>query len=101
MVAHHRRKLRNDVKNEILKAGGHKLLYLCLLLRLAVLLNHSRSDQMLPAIELTIINDQQWQLSVSGDAKQWPLLVADLHDEQEQFKHWDIELNIQSEKFID
>ncbi|HFF5460889.1 TPA: hypothetical protein ACGDU7_003362, partial [Acinetobacter baumannii] len=28
-------------------------------------------------------------------------LVADLHDEQEQFKHWDIELNIQSEKFID
>lgn len=83
MVAHHRRKLRNDVKNEILKAGGNKLLYLCLLLRLAVLLNHSRSDQMLPAIELTIINDQQWQLSVSGDAKQWPLLVADLHDEQE------------------
>ncbi|ADI92172.1 exopolyphosphatase [Acinetobacter oleivorans] len=101
LVAHHRRKLRNDVKNEILKAGGHKLLYLSLLLRLAVLLNHSRSDQMLPAIELTIINDQQWQLSVSGDAKQWPLLVADLHDEQEQFKHWDIELNIQSEKFID
>ncbi|WP_423250359.1 hypothetical protein, partial [Acinetobacter nosocomialis] len=23
------------------------------------------------------------------------------HDEQEQFKHWDIELDIQSEKFID
>jgi exopolyphosphatase/guanosine-5'-triphosphate,3'-diphosphate pyrophosphatase len=28
------------------------------------------------------------------------LLVADLHDEQVQFKHWDIELNIQSEQFI-
>lgn len=76
-------------------------MYLCLLLRLAVLLNHSRSDQMLPAIELSVVNGQQWQLSVSGDAKQWPLLVADLHDEQVQFKHWDIELNIQSDNFVD
>ncbi len=101
LVAHHRRKLRSDAKIDVLKVGGQKLLYLCLLLRLAVLLNHSRSDQMLPAIELSVINAQQWQLSVSGDAKQWPLLVADLHDEQVQFKHWDIELNIQSEQFID
>ena len=101
LVAYHRRKLRNDAKHDVLKGGGIKLVYLCLLLRLAVLLNHSRSDQMLPAIELTVLNSQQWQLSVSGDAKQWPLLVADLHDEQEQFKHWDIELDIQSEKFID
>jgi exopolyphosphatase/guanosine-5'-triphosphate,3'-diphosphate pyrophosphatase len=38
------------------------------------------------------LDEQQWQLTVSGDAKQWPLLVADLHDEQEQFKHWDIDL---------
>lgn len=56
---------------------------------------------MLPAIELSIRNAQQWQLSVSGDAKQWPLLVAELHDEQVQFKNWDIELNIQSEQFVD
>ncbi|ENV18318.1 MULTISPECIES: exopolyphosphatase [Acinetobacter] len=101
LVAHHRRKLRVDAKLDVLKVGGNKLVYLCLLLRLAVLLNHSRSDEMLPAIELTVENEQQWQLSVSGDAKQWPLLVADLHDEQVQFKHWDIELNIQSEQFID
>jgi exopolyphosphatase/guanosine-5'-triphosphate,3'-diphosphate pyrophosphatase len=100
LVAHHRRKLRGDARVDVAKVGGSKLVYLCLLLRLAVLLNHSRSDEMLPAIELSIINEQQWQLSVSGDAKQWPLLVADLHDEQMQFKHWDIELNIQSEQFI-
>jgi exopolyphosphatase/guanosine-5'-triphosphate,3'-diphosphate pyrophosphatase len=56
---------------------------------------------MLPAIELSVVNGQQWQLSVSGDAKQWPLLVADLHDEQVQFKNWDIELNIQSDNFVD
>ncbi len=38
---------------------------------------------------------------VLGDAKQWPLLVAELHDEQAQLKNWDIELNIQSEQFVD
>ncbi|SDB90480.1 exopolyphosphatase [Acinetobacter boissieri] len=101
LVAHHRRKIKADLKNEVLKVGTPALVYLCLLLRLAVLLNHSRSDQMLPAIELTVLNEQQWCLTVSGDAKQWPLLVADLHDEQAQFKHWNIDLIIQSEKFID
>ncbi|MBF7683219.1 exopolyphosphatase [Acinetobacter sp. B5B] len=101
LVAHHRRKIKADLKNEILKVATPALVYLCLLLRLAVLLNHSRSDQMLPAIELTVANEQQWHLTVSGDAKQWPLLIADLHDEQAQFKHWNIDLIIQSEKFID
>lgn len=101
LVAHHRRKIKADVKNEVLKIGSPSLIDLCLLLRLAVLLNHSRSDQMLPAIELHIVNEQQWQLTVSGDAKQWPLLVADLHDEQTQFKHWDIDLVIHSDQFID
>lgn len=101
LVAHHRRKLRSDAKHDVYKVGSNKLIYLCLLLRLAVLFNHSRSDQMLPAIELKVVNEKQWLLNVSGDAKQWPLLVADLYDEREQFKHWDIELNIQSEQFID
>jgi exopolyphosphatase/guanosine-5'-triphosphate,3'-diphosphate pyrophosphatase len=101
LVAHHRRKLRSDARVDVMKVGGNKLVYLCLLLRLAVLLNHSRSDQMLPAIELIVGNAQQWQLSVSGNAAQWPLLVADLHDEQVQFKHWDVELDIQSEQFVD
>ena len=100
LVGHHRRKLRSDDKLEVLKFGGQKLLSLSLLLRLAVLLNHSRSDEMLPAIELKVLDGQQWQLNVSGDAKQWPLLVADLHDEQIQFKHWDVDLDIQSEQFI-
>jgi exopolyphosphatase / guanosine-5'-triphosphate,3'-diphosphate pyrophosphatase len=100
LVSHHRRKLRHDAKLDVMKVGGSKLVYLCLLLRLAVLVNHSRSDEMLPAIELNVDNAQQWQLKVSGDAKQWPLLIAELHDEQVQFKHWNIELTVQSEQFI-
>ncbi len=101
LVAHHRRKLRSDANHDVMKVGGTKLLQLCLLLRLAILVNHSRSDEMLPAIELKVKNAQQWQLSVVGDAKQWPLLVAELHDEQVQFKNWEIELSIQSEQFVD
>ena len=50
LMAHHRRKLRGDARVDVMKVGGSKLIYLCLLLRLAVLLNHSRSDEMLPAI---------------------------------------------------
>ena len=100
LVAHHRRKLRHDAKLDVMKVGGSKLLYLCLLLRLSVLVNHSRSDQMLPAIELQIQNEQQWLLKVSGDTKQWPLLVAELLDEQIQFKNWDIDLQIQAEQFM-
>ena len=100
LVAHHRRKLRADAKHDVMKVGGTKLLQLCLLLRLAVLVNHSRSDEMLPAIELKVKNAQQWQLSISGDAKQWPLLIAELHDEQVQFKNWEIELSVQSEQFV-
>ena len=97
LVAHHRRKLRSDSKNDVLKVGGQKLLYLCLLLRLAVLLNHSRSDQTLPTLSIRVLDDSFWQLHVVGDAQQWPLLVADLHDEQQQFKHWDVTLNIHTQ----
>ncbi len=94
LVAHHRRKLRHDSKIDVIKVGGQKLLYLCLLMRLAVLLNHSRSDQTLPELSLMVLSDESWQLRVVGDAQQWPLLVADLHDEQSQFKHWDVNLSI-------
>ncbi|MDO4222677.1 MAG: exopolyphosphatase [Acinetobacter sp.] len=96
MVANHRRKLKNDAKNHVFSVGGYKLLSLCLLLRLAVLINHSRSDQVLPAIELQVQNEQQWRLLVSGDAKQWPLLMEDLRDEQVQFNHWGIELDLRT-----
>ena len=36
LVAHHRRKLRADARIDVNKVGGSRLLYLCLLLRLAV-----------------------------------------------------------------
>ena len=101
-MAHHRRKLRSDARVDVMKVGGNKLVYLCLLLRLAVLLNHSRSDQMLPAIELTVGNAQQWQLVflvvMPRNGLCW---LRTCMMEQVQFKHWDVELDIQSEQFVD
>lgn len=95
LVLHHRRKLKNEAKQQVLHIGNERLLYLCLLLRLAVLINHSRSDQLLPAIALKVKNEQQWQLKVAGDAKDWSLLYEDLHDEQNQFDNWGIHLDVQ------
>ncbi|KAA8731911.1 exopolyphosphatase [Acinetobacter qingfengensis] len=101
LVAHHRRKLRHDSLLDVQKVGGNRLVYLCLLLRLAVLLNHSRSDAALPEFDLQVKNEHSWQLTISGDVKQWPLLIADLQDEQIQFKHWDIDLQIKSNQHMD
>lgn len=101
LVAHHRRKLRQDVLHDVQKVGGKKLVYLCLLLRLAVLLNHSRSDAVLPEFDLQLKNEYSWQLTISGDVKQWPLLIAELHDEQIQFKNWHVDLQIKSDQHLD
>lgn len=101
LVAHHRRKLRHDTLLDVQKVGTKKLVYLCLLLRLAVLLNHSRSDTSLPEFDLQVKNEQSWQLTISGDVKQWPLLMADLQDEQIQFKHWNVDLQVKSNQHMD
>lgn len=94
MVANHRRKIKNEAKVNVLNVGNERVMQLSLLLRLAVLINHSRSDKLLPAIELEVQNDRQWKLKVSGDLQQWPLLMADLRDEVTQFKNWDIQLEV-------
>jgi exopolyphosphatase/guanosine-5'-triphosphate,3'-diphosphate pyrophosphatase len=94
LVAHHRRKLKGDAKEEALRAGGEPLVNLCLLLRLAVLLHHSRSDQMVPELKLTIPSAGVWELDFVEDVQNWPLLLSDLQDEQHQFANWGITLNI-------
>lgn len=95
LVAHHRRKLKTDNKEEVLKAGGQMLVDLCLLLRLAVLLHHGRSDQVIPELSLSIHHESEWQLNIKEDRQHWPLLLSDLQDEQLQFAHWGVTLNIQ------
>jgi exopolyphosphatase/guanosine-5'-triphosphate,3'-diphosphate pyrophosphatase len=94
LVGNHRRKLKLEQKELLLKTGGHGLVYLCLLLRLAVLLHHSRSDQHLPKLQLSISEPTVWQLVVSEPAQSNLLFLADLQEEQQQFAHWGIGLQV-------
>jgi exopolyphosphatase/guanosine-5'-triphosphate,3'-diphosphate pyrophosphatase len=94
LVACHRRKLKTEQRELVIKTGGLPLLYLCLLLRLAVLLHHSRSDQQLPEVQLSIQDGQTWQLVVEDHGQANLLFLTDLQEEQQQFEHWGIRLDV-------
>lgn len=94
LVGQHRRKLREDARAQVMRSGGLRLQALCLLLRLAVLLHHSRSDQQLPPVQLSTSGADQWQLKITGTATDWPLLVADLQDETQQWANWSVQLRV-------
>jgi exopolyphosphatase/guanosine-5'-triphosphate,3'-diphosphate pyrophosphatase len=94
MVGLHRRKLRSEMQEQVQRTGGPRLQSLCLILRLAVLLHHSRSDQRLPTVGLSIEGPDQWWLSVDGQGADWPLLVADLQEEVQQLANWSIRLAV-------
>lgn len=94
LVGLHRRKLRDDAQVQVLRSGGVRLQALCLLLRLAVLLHHSRSDQQLPQWILCVEDPQHWCLQMAGTGSDWPLLVSDLQDETQQWKNWSVHLQV-------
>lgn len=94
LVGQHRRKLREDAQVLVLRSGGTRLQSLCFVLRLAVLLHHSRSDQQLPVVKLRVQSEQQWLLTVLGCAADWPLLVSDLQDETQQWRNWSVQLQV-------
>jgi exopolyphosphatase/guanosine-5'-triphosphate,3'-diphosphate pyrophosphatase len=52
LVSTHRRKIKAENYNEILEVGGLTLLRLCAILRLSVLLHHSRSRETPPDLRL-------------------------------------------------
>lgn len=90
LVFNHRRKLKSDHVSAVLEIGGQRLIYMCLILRLAVLIHHSRSDDAYPELALYISDGkpQQWRLCIDAAASDWLMLVADLVDEMGQFKNW-------------
>ncbi|MEY2863942.1 MAG: exopolyphosphatase [Pseudomonadota bacterium] len=94
LVGLHRRKLRDDAQVQVMRSGGPRLRDLCLLLRLAVLLHHGRSDLALPVVQLSLAAPDVWQVDVFAVAQDWPLLMADLMEETVQFKHWGITLDV-------
>ncbi|MEC7120309.1 MAG: exopolyphosphatase [Pseudomonadota bacterium] len=100
LVGLHRRKLREDAQVQVLRSGGLRLQALCLILRLAVLLHHSRSDQSLPPVQLQVAGADQWLLQVSGMAADWPLLISDLQEETQQWAHWRVQLTVNMDESV-
>ena len=94
LMLNHRRKLKADMLEQTLNIGGDQLVYLCLLLRLAVLAHHSRSDQELPELQLEIIEDNCWQITVANDSEHYAFLLPDLYTEVDQFAKWGVKLSI-------
>ena len=97
LVQHHRRKLKADGYARTMAAGGESLIYLCLILRLAVLAHHSRSDFERPVLNLNLVDKTHWQITVDADSDDYPLLVSDLKDEVNQFGKWGVELEVVTE----
>ncbi|MDP2227199.1 MAG: exopolyphosphatase [Moraxellaceae bacterium] len=85
LVGSHRRKLKPEQYNAIVEAGGLTLLHLCALLRLSVLLHHSRSRDALPPITLQV-DGLDYVLSFpAGWLQGQPLMAEDLSLESAVF----------------
>lgn len=95
LVQNHRRKLKPDALDEVKMIGGEHLIYLVLILRLAVLIHHSRSKQDDPNIKLTAKDSKHWAICVSDSDDSIGMLYADLQEERDAFAKWGIELSVE------
>jgi exopolyphosphatase/guanosine-5'-triphosphate,3'-diphosphate pyrophosphatase len=92
LILNHRRKPRTEVFGALL--GELSARRLCVLLRLAVLLNRSRSRRALPQLDL-LVADQKVQLSFpEGWLDDHPLTRADLAIEVERLEELGFELTV-------
>lgn len=85
LVRGHRRKIPLTEFERMPEQDQSPLLRLAMLLRLAVRLNHSRSDEPLPEIALAAKDDQIEIRFPKGWLDEHPLTQADLEEEQDQF----------------
>lgn len=94
LVGCHRRKVREEQKLQLIKSGGLSLFYVCVLLRLAVLLHHSRSATPLPALTLSS-DGLVFNLSFpDGWLASHPLTQADLGEESDYLHAWGISFTV-------
>lgn len=97
LVLNHRRKLKVDNLNQVINIGGDRLVILCLVLRLSVLIHHSRNDENYPNASLTIdftAKKPVWNLFIHNEQTNMAMLLSDLQDEVYQFTNWSHTLNI-------
>ena len=94
LTLNHRHKLKADMLEQTHLIGGDQLVYLCLLLRLAVLTHHSRSEYSAPTLQLNITDTNSWQLTVVKHSEHYAFLLQDLYAAVEQFAKWGVKLSI-------
>lgn len=94
IALNHRRKLRTENLETALSVGGRKLVYLCLILRLAVTANHSRTIKSAP-IYLSILDKHKdhWQITL-GDGLHKELIKNELSNDITQFAKWGVKLSV-------
>ncbi|MDO4897445.1 MAG: Ppx/GppA phosphatase family protein [Moraxella sp.] len=94
IALHHRRKLKPESLDIVEGLGGRKLAYLCLILRLAVTANHSRTIKSAP-IYLSVIdtNKDHWQITL-GDGLHKGLISSELVADIAQFAKWGVKLSV-------
>lgn len=96
MMAHialnHRRKLKADALDHVENLGGRKLAYLCLILRLAVQANQSRTTKAAP-IFLEVVGADCWCVSV-GEGLHDELIRSQLSLDVAQFAKWGVQLKV-------
>lgn len=94
IALNHRRKLRTENLETAENLGGRKLVYLCLILRLAVTANHSRTIKSAP-IYLSIMDKDHWKITL-GDGLHKELIANELTQDIAQFAKWGIRLLVVS-----
>ena len=94
LVLHHRRKLKSDALDVVESLGGRKLVYLCLILRLAAQSSQSRTTKA-AAINLNIISADHWQVLV-GAGMHKELIATQLEQDVPQFAKWGVQLDVVS-----
>lgn len=94
LVLHHRRRLRPEHYGALTNSGGLPLFRLCLLLRLAVLLHHSRSREALPKLKLKTDGVVFNLRFPRGWLDSHPLTLADLEQEREYLQGINLTLEL-------
>ncbi len=92
LVRGHRRKIPLDEFDPLPDTEREKLLYLCVVMRLAILLHHSRAEETLPVFSLKAKKRKVWLEFATDWLDNHPLTRADLEQEARYLKKIDISL---------
>lgn len=95
LVRSQRRKFNVELCQTCLHIAPEKLLYLCVLLRLSVLLHRERSRLLLPEFKIFIIADSLKLIFPRGWLAQHPLTQADLEQERDFLKSAKLQLEFE------